>query len=333
MKNKIIQRVGVLFLAILITACNTAEETPTADSTLNKIDETAVADSNIANDEGTIAETPTERPTQTPIVETSTPVPTVPPPPTNTPVPTVTPADTETPIPPTDTPEPTPTEVPPTATSVPVQPQPTAPPAQPTVPPEPVFGGNLLVNGSFEEGWYNLNGIPELQLPNGWGYEWDVGPTGFGTESWDNWVRPETRVLPDSQLPSHERPLFIRDGIFTLKMFKGNGAISYRLVQDIPLQPGTYVFQINVFPDLVAGYDNGNKVYAGAPDSGEVRFITPDGGTGWILPAFGRWNTFEHIFTINDAQTVRVGAGIRGRYALTNNGWFIDQWSLRRIEN
>ena len=268
--------------------------------------------------------------TSTPIPAEPTVVPTKPPPPTNTAVPTVTRAPTNTPIPVTDTPEAT--AVPPTNTPAPAVPQPTAPPAAPTVPPAPVFGSNILANGSFEDGWYNLNGVAELQIPNGWGYEWDVGPTGFGSEPWDKWVRPETRVLPDYQLPDNERPLFIRDGVYTIKMFKGSGAISYRLFQDIELQPGTYVFQVNIFPDLVASYDGG-KQPPGDPAAGEIRFIAPDGGTGWILPVFAQWNTIEHVFSVDQAQTVRIGVGIRGRYALSNNGWFLDQWSLKRIEN
>lgn len=30
-----------------------------------------------------------------------------------------------------------------------------------------------------------MYGIPELQLPNGWAFEWDEGPTGFGNQPWD----------------------------------------------------------------------------------------------------------------------------------------------------
>jgi hypothetical protein len=266
-------------------------------------------------------------------VDTPTPANTQPPPPTNTPLPTVPPpTPTETPFIPTNTPVPTATAVPPTNTPLPPAPQPTAPPAEPTVPPNPVYGSNILVNGSFEDGWYNASGIAELQLPNNWVMEYDEGPTGFGSESWDNYVRPETRVLPAVQLPPEEQSLFIRDGQYTIKMFKGFGAISFRFFQEITLPAGSYRFQIYVYPDLVEGYDGG-KIFASDPLAGEIRFIAPDGGTGWLLPAFGTWNTLEHTFSLSEQQTVRVGAGFRGRYALSNNGWFFDQWSLQRIEN
>ena len=223
----------------------------------------------------------------------------------------------------------------PSATPIPTTaPVNTQPPPPPTTPAEPVFSGNLLANGSFEDGWYNLNGAPEFQLPNSWILEFDSGPTGFGTQPWDIWFPPETRVLPYYQLPENERGLFIRDGEYTIKAFKGNGPISLRLLQDIALPAGTYVFRVYVFPDLVASYDGG-KQYAGDPSAGEVRFISPSGGTDWQLfgAGFGTWGVFEHTFTIDTAQTVRIGVGMRGRYGLASNGFFIDDWSLQRVEN
>ena len=178
-----------------------------------------------------------------------------------------------------------------------------------------------------------MYGIPELQLPNGWAFEWDEGPTGFGSQPWDIWVRPETRVLPYYQLPEGERGLFILDGEYTIKIFKGNGAISFRFFQELHLEPGTYLFRARVYPDLVADYQNGQKVFASDPAAGEIRFIAPDGGTGWFpAPVFGAWNTLEHTFTITEPQTVYYGIGVRGRYALSNDGWFFDDWELLKLE-
>ncbi len=264
---------------------------------------------------GEIVATPSPASTAVP-PSTSTPLPTdTPVIPTHTPVPTNTPIPTDTPIPPTNPPPP-----------------PTQPPPPPTVPPNPVFGGDILPNGGFEDGWYNMWGVPELQLPNNWGFEWDEGPTGYGNQPWDKWFRPETRVLPYFQLPEHERSLFIRDGDHTIKIFKGNGPISFRIYQDIPLEAGTYKLTIRAFPDLVMDYNGGSKVWADDPYAGEIRIVAPGGGTAWLLPTFGIWNTIEHTFTLAESGTARLGIGIRARYGLVNNGWFFDNWDLQRVQ-
>jgi len=222
--------------------------------------------------------------------------------------------------------------------SVPVNPPAPNPTPNPTpLPPEPApnpvpTGANLLPNPSFEGGWYNQNGIPELQLPNGWYLEYDVGDNPFDSSSWSDFVRPETRVLFASYLPPQEQSLFIWDGQYTVKIFKGSGAISVRLLTNVALQPGTYQFTMNVFPDLVSGYENGQKIWASDPNSGDVRFIVGGGGSGWLLPTFGQRNTLTYSFTINAAQTVQVGVALRGRYALANNGFFVDNWSLVRTQ-
>lgn len=338
------RRLGLLLLLGLLfinTACR--EQAPQADlptpASVAELDETvaaAVAATVAAAQAETAAAMPPPTWTAIPqLTPTTSPTQeaTLPPPPTSTVLPTDTPAVTETAAIPTNTPQPTETAVPPTNTPAPAEPQPTNPPPAPTDPPPPVFSGNILPNASFEDGWYNLYGIPELQLPNNWGFEWDEGATGFGSEPWDVWVRPETRVLPDFQLPAGERGLFIQDGQYTIKMFKGNGAISFRMFQDINLPAGTYLFQVRAYPDLVMGYNNGQKIFADDPLAGEIRFIAPGGGSGWLPPAFGTWNTLEHLFTVDTAQTVRIGIAVRGRYALSNNGWFFDNWSLAAVQN
>lgn len=224
---------------------------------------------------------------------------------------------------------------PPVATAVPPTNPPAPPPPTSEPPPTgapPSTGANLFNNGSFEGGWYHPGNLPELQIPDGWLFAWDEGPTGFGSQPWDVWLRPEVRVLPAAQLPPHEQSLFIFDGNQTVKAFKGNGAVSFRLYQDVTLTPGTYRLTAGVFPDLVLEYVNGQKIRPSDPASGEVRFIVGDGSTGWSGVTFGQKNTLTHTFTINQTQTVRLGLAVRGRYALNNNGWFLDAWSLVRVQ-
>ena len=327
--------VSICLLTLFLFAC--------ADEPEDTTNEEAIAAATNADIQSEATAVP---PTNSPEpIATATAVATIQPPATFTPVPTATDLPpTATPIPPTDTPIPTatptiPTSTPrPTATNTPpppTNPPPAAtqPPANPTIPANPVLGGNILGNGSFESGWYHTHGIPELQTPNDWVFEWDEGPTGYGDQSWDVWVRPEMRVLSKPFLPPSEHALFIFNGEQTVKVFKGSGAISYRLYTDIALQPGTYIFEINFFTDLYTDFQNGQKIWATDPFAGEIRFISPSGGTGWLAPTFGQKNSFTHTFTITEAQTVRLGAGIRGRYAIANNGWFLDDWSLQKVEN
>jgi LysM repeat protein len=205
-------------------------------------------------------------------------------------------------------------------------------PTPPPPPPQIQTGVNLLPNRSFEEGWYHFGGIPELQVPTRWNLEWDEGHNPLDSDAWNRYVRPESRLLNAAFLPAHEQGLFIWDGAYTLKIFKGNGAISFRLLTDVYLEPGTYRLTINAFPDMVDGYTvGGSKIWAPDPLSGEVRFIVGSSGSGWILPNFGQRNTLQHTFTVTSAGTVRLGAAFRGRWAILNNGWFLDDWSLHRL--
>jgi len=240
--------------------------------------------------------------------------------------------------PPTSTPWPTPTNTPtpsmtPTATATAVTPTTWVPLPGAGTPLPAATGPNLLPNPSFEEGWYNLNGIPELQVPNGWLLEWVEGENSLDPDPWNRFVRPETRLLSKDFLPAHEHATFIWDGDHTVKVFKGQGAIHFRLLTDVYLTPGVYELRVHYFPDLVEGYtSDGRKIWAPDPLSGEARIIAPDGGTNWIFPAFGRKNSLTHILRIEEAQTVRIGAAFRGRWAILNNGWFLDDWSLRRLQ-
>lgn len=325
-----------ILLGVLLFALAACQSGPEATATPEPVAE--------ATEVSAATETPADAPppTATDIPATATDEPTLPPPPSATPLPT------STPVPATDTPEATATETTtPTVTASPTSPpQPTRPPAtqapqapaatQPPAPAGPVdpatLGQNILPNPSFEEGHHNQDGIPELQLPVGWRIEYDQGNTGFGDQAWDVWVRPETRVLSTSFLPPAEHPLYIFDGIHTVKVFKGAGAISVRLLTDVTLQPGTYVLEVQFFSDVFEGYENGQKIAPINPDAAEVRLIAGSGGTNWQRQNYLQKNVVNYTFTVNSAQTIPVGIGLRGRYAIANNGWFLDNFSLRRVQ-
>jgi len=184
------------------------------------------------------------------------------------------------------------------------------------------------VNHSFEGGHYNLNGLAELQVPNGWRLEWREGPNNFGTHDF----RPETRVLSGIFLPPNERPMFIFDGWHTFKVFKGYGPINVSLLQDIVLQPGTYEFEATVFPDQVEAYENGGKRYASG-DAAQIELFAHNGQTtGSRFPIIGQANTMTFRFTVDSAQSVTVGIKMIGRYGLINNGFFVDNMKLRVVQ-
>jgi hypothetical protein len=120
----------------------------------------------------------------------------------------------------------------------------------------------------------------------------------------------------------------------TLKIFKREGAISMRLLTELALPAGSYEFQIKVYPDMIVDYDDaGNKIWAPDPLSGELRFIVGESKSDWILPEFGRQNIFRHRFDTNSfSGAITVGVAFRGRWAILNNGWFMDDWSLYKIK-
>ena len=198
----------------------------------------------------------------------------------------------------------------------------------------PPLTGNLLPNPSFEQGWYHPSGIPELQIPVHWRFEWEEGGNPLDPDPWNIYVRPEVRVLSPDFLPSFEHQLYIWDGMRTLKIFKREGAVHVRLLTEVALPAGSYEFQIKVYPDMIVDYDkDGNKIWAPDPLSGELCFIVDGSKSDWILPVFGRQNIYRHQFdTSAFSGAVTVGVAFRGRWAILNNGWFVDDWTLYKIQ-
>lgn len=191
-------------------------------------------------------------------------------------------------------------------------------------------GPNLFPNPSFEGDWY-FHQFNELQIPVGWQVVTDEGPNTLTPGSGGNFLRPEIRVIPESDLPPAERSLFIFDGMKTVKAFKGGAPTSFSLFTDVTLQPGTYRLTVRFFSDVVAGYQGGQKQFATDSLAGEVRLIHNNGGTDWQGTQIGQRNTRTYDFTVTQTSTVRLGASFRNRYIMDNNGWFIDHWSLQEL--
>lgn len=202
---------------------------------------------------------------------------------------------------------------------------------------------NLLTNPSFEgEGnWYHRDGVKELQIPNGWEFWYadESVENPIDASSHSKFKRPEVRVLPQEQLPPHEQDLFVLDGNYTLKIFKGNGAFQCRLFQIKDLLPGQYRLTPKVFGDLVKGYKgNGEKIWADDPDGqdGLIRYAFKTNHWeeefcgDWTSLVPGRWNDVVFEFYANAATT--IGVDFMCPFPLANSGLFCDDWRLEKIE-
>lgn len=222
------------------------------------------------------------------------------------------------------------------ATNAAITPDP-EPTAEPTPTPLP-NDHNILPNPSFEGGHYHPtdesgNEILELQVPEGWFVEAFDGPNSLQGGA-GFFYRPEIRVLQAANLPESEQNLLIFDGQQTLKAFKGFAPTAFTLYTEIILpQPGRYRLSINVFPDVIVGYKEGQKIFDTRSLSSEVSLIYGAGlRTNWSNVSAGGKSTVSYEFIIETPGPVIVGASFRNRYEALNNGWFLDDWSLTFVQ-
>lgn len=197
-------------------------------------------------------------------------------------------------------------------------------------PPPPPNGSNIFVNGSFENGYYNHNGINELLIPNGWLW-WNAPedyPNWIDQNPWSVFRRPEVRPVHKNQLPVNEQSLYVYDGEYTLKLFKNSGAWYATLSQTVNLGPGAYRATFPIFADLVKAYSSsGDKIWADDPQGrdGMVRIITDQHSTGWISLVPGVKNIIAVEF---QGPTAAVALDMLLPFALENSGLFMDDVKL-----
>ncbi|HUN22794.1 MAG TPA: LysM peptidoglycan-binding domain-containing protein [Anaerolineales bacterium] len=201
---------------------------------------------------------------------------------------------------------------------------------------------NVLLNPSFEEGYFNHNNINELAIPKFWNW-WNAPDTDPRLpDQVANWGRPETVVWNKNQAPESEKTLFFRNGDFTFKVFGAWRPIWFKLNQQVNnLAVGeVYRLSIPVFPDLVERYESGRKIYVNAASvsAGEHRINIYQNGSlfkqtnfqGIDIVRVGQWNVLTVDF-IPTTTTVTVELEVRGRWALQNNGWFIDDLRMEKL--
>lgn len=205
-----------------------------------------------------------------------------------------------------------------------------APPA-PEAPPV-AASTNLFPNPSFDDDWH-YQGANELQIPNGWNVFVDEGPITVTTNPDDVFFRPEIRVVPKSDLPESEHDLFVFDGWKTVKAFKGDAPTSFAMFTDVALDPGTYRMVINFFPDIVANVTGaGSERWSKDPLASEFRFVHNTGGTDYEPTGAGSRVSRSYEFTLTRPEIVRLGGAFRSRFPSANNGFFLDNWSLEKID-
>lgn len=205
------------------------------------------------------------------------------------------------------------------------------------------LGPNLLVNPGFEEGHYNQDGIAEITVPNGWRMHWSNNERIFGGEY--PTARPETVVWNIAGAPPNEAGLFWKDGIYTVKIFKGWAPIWAAMSQDVSgLQVGRrYRLVAPIYIDLVEGYDGGNKVPPSHNNTGRVRLGASPVGAAWrdesaiaysgwwtaetISPFYQAYPIFVHDFTATQPN-MTVWIEMASSYPYQNNGFFIDTVGL-----
>jgi len=201
---------------------------------------------------------------------------------------------------------------------------------------------NLLRNGGFEQGWYDVSSTQ--QCPNHWKLHWTEGEQTGDSNNFT--VRPESRVLPKQQVPPDEHSLFYWDGNYTLKIFWSKAPIHVGISQDVSgLEVGReYRFVVPVFVD---NYEwEGEKVPPSDPFAAQVRLGAGPKGVNWQDAStinFSNWanatntspyylarTTLQFTF-VATAPEMSVFVEYSSKWGLDNNGIFMDALRLEPL--
>lgn len=214
---------------------------------------------------------------------------------------------------------------------------------------------NLLVNGGFEGGGERFpegSGISGL-MPGGWTLDSYSRP-GDPILADAEWSEPE--IIPiqfHAQFPEwwliygatgvvENGDTLIPAGVgrWALKVFKGFAPTSADFSQSVVAPAGHYRFTCPIFPDHKL--KGGERPSPASSDdwylASEVRVgLSDDNATidsVWLSALevpIGRY-TLLVVELQHGGGALRVGFGMRGRWGVENNCWFIDSCVLERID-
>ncbi len=214
----------------------------------------------------------------------------------------------------------------PETTRVPPGPDAKRPPAKP----------NVLINASFEDGMAYFNDdTRELAVPAGWVFAYMDETTPREQRQTAPWSRPITALINSHAVTMADRTRIFAGGTYCWKVSGTGSPVWVRLFQSVlGVTPGQkYRFTVNILPDLIAR-SHPQVAYASDPLSGEVRLTATSGGqtfdTGWKtgreVPV-ARYTALTLDFTA-PANRVEVAVEVRGRWALPEGAWYVDELSL-----
>ena len=214
---------------------------------------------------------------------------------------------------------------------------------------------NLLKNSTFGSEQYDptpgdISGL----LPRDWRLVSYSRPSDAHIEKQDSdWLQPE--IIPikwKKQFPewwlvyganaSSDKDTLKPLGVdpFVLKIFKGNAPTAARVVQTGDKPAGRYRFTCPIFPDQKMR--NGDRPSPSSSDdwylSSEVEVFINDGtsevSTGRLDARSVRLGEYTALTVEKDHKggELTVGFALRGRWGFENNGWFVDDCRLEKID-
>jgi hypothetical protein len=191
---------------------------------------------------------------------------------------------------------------------------------------------HLIENWQFCDGSHFQDGIPELNVPNGWRLRYTNGEPIPESSPPILGQRPEVVPAAIWDLPEKFKlsPPNPRDYNTVLKVHKWGAPFSFELVQEISgLQVGAiYHLRGYVFPDFYNkdGTPPAHNSYAAAAG------LMLDGETEWFwqLP-WDEWSVIEREFEAT-AETVEIGLAGLGKWGLAGNTWWLHGARLFRLE-